>query len=102
MHNIPFKKLNFFFQSIDEASEDVAKELGVKIDHGPHNVRTLSIPGIQDQDLIDLENQRREQEQQQKQLQQQQQQQQQLRVSKIILSSFRKQVICRKTLRRCY
>jgi hypothetical protein len=63
-------------QSIDKASEDLAKEMGVKIEHRPHNVKVLSIPGIEE-DLPEQTKSIEHLEQYQPQNQQQQHQQQQ-------------------------
>lgn len=72
----PFAYIYFYTQSIDNASEDLAKEMGVKIEHRPQNVKVLSIPGIEE-DLSEQTKSMNPLEQPQNQPQPQQQQQQQ-------------------------
>lgn len=49
-------------ETIDEASQALAKEMGVRIDHTASLVKAVSIPGIQDEDLIELNQQKEEHE----------------------------------------
>ncbi|KAI7875734.1 uncharacterized protein EV154DRAFT_526428 [Mucor mucedo] len=50
-------------ETIDEASHALAKEMGVRIEHTPSLVKAVSIPGIKDEDLIELNQQKDEHEQ---------------------------------------
>lgn len=41
-------------ETIDEASSALASEMGVRIEHTSSNVKAVAIPGIKDEDLMEM------------------------------------------------
>lgn len=65
-------------QSIDDAANNLAKVLGVQIDHSSQNVKAVTIPGIEEDAPAQFQQPQPQQQQQQPQSSPQQQQQQQV------------------------
>lgn len=64
-------------QSIDEAANNLANELGTQVEHSSQNVKAITIPGIEEDTPIQSQPQQLSEQQQQPQQQQNQPQQQQ-------------------------